>query len=73
MKDRTLDIFMVALFGVGGVIILILAVSQPMPLPDKLLAVSIGSLGLGWALFRLIQLMPLRDKIGIGHKSQRLK
>jgi hypothetical protein len=45
--------------------------SQPMPLPDKLLAVSIGSLGLSWALFRLIQLLPLRVKIGIGHKSHK--
>ena len=32
---------------------------------------SIGSLGLFWSLFRLIQLIPLRAKIGIGQKSHK--
>ena len=46
MIDRSLGIFLKALFGMGGITILILAWVQPMPVSERIVATFIGSTGL---------------------------
>ena len=46
MRDKALDIFMIVLFGLGGIAILILAWVQPMPLLERVSTTFIGSTGL---------------------------
>lgn len=52
MRDRALDIFMMVLFGMGGITILILAWAQPMPLLERILTTSVGAIGISWVLVR---------------------
>ena len=54
MKDKSLDMFLIVLFGLGGIAILALAWLQPMYLPEKLLTIAIGSIGLFWVIFRVL-------------------
>jgi hypothetical protein len=57
MKDKGLGIFLKLLFGTGGIIILILALAVPMALPERIFTVSIGLIGLSFALSRVISLI----------------
>ena len=66
MKDKTLDVFMMVLFGTGGIIILTLAWVQPMSMPERILTISIGSIGICWALIRALLRVPMRTRINIG-------
>ena len=56
MRDKGLGIFLMVLFGMGGITILILAWAWPMPLPERILATSVGSIGLVWVLTRALLL-----------------
>ena len=60
MRDRALDILLMILFGIGGIIILVLSWSQPMLLPERILSTSIGTIGLVWtaARARLLKSIP---------------
>ena len=58
IRDKTLDIFLILLFGVGGVAILILAWAQPMSLPERIMTTSIGSIGLLGMLVRVLLRKP---------------
>lgn len=53
MRDKALDIFLMALFGMGGITILVLACVQPMPIAERILTVFIGLMGLLWFLSRV--------------------
>ena len=53
MIDRALDIFLMLLFGIGGMTILILAWVQPMSITERTAASFVGSIGLFWVLIRL--------------------
>ena len=64
IRDKTLDIFLMVLFGMGGITILILAWAQPMPLPGRILTTSIGSIGLFWVLIRILLLHSVLAKMG---------
>jgi polyferredoxin len=59
MRDKSLDIFLMVLFGIGGIIILVLAWLQPMPLTDRIVTTSIGSIGIVWVLIRARVLKPV--------------
>ncbi len=65
MNDKSLRIFLMALFGVGGMTILIFAWVQPMSAAERVLTTFIGSFGLLWAVVRglifdkLLGVMPL--------------
>jgi hypothetical protein len=53
MTDKTLNIFLTLLFGVGGIAVSLLAWLQPMPVSGRILATFVGMLGLSWAIIRL--------------------
>ncbi len=59
MIDKTLDIFLIVLFGAGGMAILIMAWIQPMSLSERILSTSIGAIGLVWVLLRALQFRSL--------------
>ncbi len=52
--DKGLEIFLMLLFGVGGAAFLVLAWGQAMPVPERILATSLGLAGLFWVLIRLL-------------------
>ena len=46
MRDKSLDILLMALFGASGIAILLLAWLQPMADSERILTTLIGSVGL---------------------------
>ena len=54
MNDKSLRIFLMALFGVGGMTILIFAWVQPMSAAERVLTTLIGSFGLLWVVVRAL-------------------
>ena len=56
MEDKAFNIFLMVLFGVGGVTILILACMRPMPMTEKVLTIFIGSGGLFGVFIRALLL-----------------
>ncbi|GEM_PF-1083435 len=73
MTDRTLDIFLMVLFGLGGLTILTLAWVQPMPASERILATIIGSIGLVWVFFRALSLKLIPAKTRNGRRAASLK
>ena len=60
MRDKSLDFFLMILFGIGGITIMVLTWSQTMQLPERILSTSIGMIGLIWTAsrVRLLKSMP---------------
>ena len=60
MREKSLDVLLMILFGIGGITIMVLTWSQTMELPERILSTSIGTLGLIWtaARVRLLKSMP---------------
>ena len=56
MKDRSLGIFFVTVFGILGIAILMLAWLWPMPASERIMTTFIGSTGLLVALTRALLL-----------------
>ncbi len=56
MEDKAFNIFLMVLFGMGGITILILAYMHPMPLPERILTIVIGSAGPLGVLIRALLL-----------------
>ena len=54
MIDKGLEIFLMLLFGPAGITIVILAWAQPMPVAERILTTSVGSIGLFGVLIRLL-------------------
>ncbi|MFH1002740.1 MAG: hypothetical protein V1780_01190 [Chloroflexota bacterium] len=48
MKDKTLEVFLKLLFGLGGITLLVTAGVQPMLASERVLTASVGAIGLGW-------------------------
>ncbi len=46
MKDQSMNVLLMVLFGLSGIAILMLAWLQPMPVADRIIATVIGSSGL---------------------------
>jgi hypothetical protein len=65
MNDKSLDIFLMVLFGAGGITILIVAWAQPMPVLERVLTTSIGLIGPFWVLSRALSLTSVLARIGI--------
>ena len=64
MRDKSLDIFLMVLFGISGAAILMLAWLRPMPGADRILSTFIGSVGLLVAFTRAMLLKPARTETG---------
>jgi len=60
MRDTFLYVFLMVLFGVGGIGILLAVWLQPMPLLERILATSIASVGLLWVGIRAVSLVLAR-------------
>ena len=73
MRDKTLEIFLMVLFGIGGIAILILAWTRPMPLPERILTTSIGSAGISWAFTWAVLSMLARAKINVAEEPDNLR
>ena len=56
MKDKSLDILLVVLFGLSGMTILTLAWVQPMVISERILTIIIGSIGLIVSLTKWLML-----------------
>lgn len=56
MKDKSLGIFLIMLFGISGIVILMLAWVWPMPAEERIMTTFIGSAGLLVALTMVRQL-----------------
>jgi len=54
MLDKGLDRILVGFFGITGIVILIFAGTQAMPLSDKLMTILFGLGGLVWASVRIL-------------------
>lgn len=65
MNDKSLGIFLMALFGIGGITILIVAWAQPMPVLERVLTTSIGLIGPFWVLSRAPSLRSVLARVGI--------
>ena len=62
MMDKGLGIFLMLLFGMGGITILILAWVQSMPVSQRILTTFVGSTGvLGGGLIWLLLSRPKAD------------
>ena len=55
MRDKSLDILLIALFGASGTAILILAWSQPMSAAERVLSTLVGLAGLLLAFIKTVQ------------------
>ncbi|MFC1990883.1 hypothetical protein ACFLU9_01870 [Chloroflexota bacterium] len=54
MRDKSLSIFLMVVFGISGGAVLMLAWLQPMPGTERILSTFIGSVGLGVAFSRAV-------------------
>lgn len=59
MRDKSLDIFLMVIFGIPGIAILVLAWIQPMTASERILSNFIGSAGLFMVLTRALLLKSL--------------
>jgi len=53
MRDKSLGILLMVLFGISGITVLVLAWLWPMPGTERILTTFIGTFGLGVALSRV--------------------
>ena len=60
MRDNFLDVFLMVLFGIGGISILIVAWLQPMSLLERIITTFIASIGLLWVGIRAVSLVLAR-------------
>jgi hypothetical protein len=56
MKNKTLNMVLMVVFGVGGIGTLAIAWGQPLPLSDRILPTFGGVIGLAWVL--LLAVLP---------------
>ena len=73
MTDKSLDIFLMVLFGLGGLAILTLAWVRPMPTSERILTTIIGAIGLVWVSLRALSLKPILAETRNGRSSVSLK
>ena len=60
MKDKSLNITLISIFGISGIAMLMLAWLQPMPGSERVMAFFVGSIGLLVALTRMLMLKTQR-------------
>ena len=60
MRDKSLDMFLMVLFGISGIAILVLAWIWPMTASERIPAAFAGSIGISVALVRALLLKPLQ-------------
>ena len=73
MRDKGLDIFLMVLFGVGGIAILVLAWTRPMPVPERILTTSVGAIGFFGVLARALFLVFEQGRINLEKDSAEVR
>ena len=73
MRDKTLDIFLIVLFGLGGIAILILAWVQPMQVSERIFTTIVGSIGPFWVLIRAPLLRSISANMGDAKASDEVE
>ena len=58
MRDKGLEKFLMALFGIGGIVILVFTYTQVTFVPDRIVPTFVGSAGMLFALTRMLLLTP---------------
>jgi len=56
--DKSLSIFLMIIFGMGGMTLVLLAWIQPMPAHERIFTTFVGSVGLVGVLIRALTLRP---------------
>ena len=54
MKGKSLNVLPMMVFGIGGITILALTWTRPVPVSEWLLNSTIGFTGIGWAIFQFL-------------------
>ena len=72
MRDKALDIFLMLFFAFSGVLILIMAFSQPMEVLDRILTIAIGSSGILGVVIRALLLKSARIREDTGSELLRV-
>jgi len=67
MRDKSLGILLMVIFGLSGVAILLLAWLQPMAGSERILATLAGSVGL---LLASLKARRVRPPVAAGHRPQ---
>jgi hypothetical protein len=70
MKNKTLNMVLMVIFGIGGIATLAIAWGQPLPLSDRILPTFGGVIGLAWVLIlvvlpRLTPVKPDTDRLQV--------
>jgi len=60
--DKALDVFLIVFFGMMGIAVLILAWTRPMPVSERILTTSAGSIGFLGALIRTLVFKYVRTR-----------
>ena len=68
MRDKGLQLFLMVVFGAGGIGILVLAWIQPMTLHERILITFVGSVGVLWMLIHALSFMPVLKRGRISHR-----
>lgn len=58
MKDKSLEVFLILIFGVSGIAVLLLAWLWPVVVPERVPATFIGSFGVFIAVIKALRLKP---------------
>jgi hypothetical protein len=73
MKDKSMDVFLVVMFGILGLAIIVLAWVRPMPESERILTTIIGSGGLILAVGRGLFLKTSRKETDMEYVMVRSK
>ncbi|MCH8865098.1 MAG: hypothetical protein IIB13_07050 [Chloroflexi bacterium] len=73
MKDKSMEVFLVVLFGILGLAIIVLAWVRPMPDSERILTTLIGSIGLLLALGQGLFLKTNRQETEVEYVLVRTK
>ena len=73
MMDKRLGPFVKALFGAGGVVIIIIAWVREMGLSDRIIFTLIGLIGISFAVRTLVPFKYILSRLGIIRNLQQIQ
>ena len=73
MVNKTLAVFVIALFSMLGVYVLVVIWLWPMPLPEKIMDAMIAATGLVVALSGALSVKPALVRRGMAHGTRRME
>ena len=67
VRDKGLRLFMMVIFGAGGLTILIQAWAQPMASHERFITILIGSIGILWVIVQALSFIHVFKRGDINH------